>query len=172
MMRPAPRAFRDGTAAREVRNTERTLTAMMRSNSSSVVSSKGLPSAMPALFTKMSKPPNCALAAATTSSALPSAVTSSAKQCTFGPLNMASRPCPGKSVRTTRAPSDIYSLAMASPMPLAAPVMMATLPSSLPMLSPCCADSALMQSPPKKNGPARCRPAVTLQSGRWNRPDR
>jgi hypothetical protein len=118
---------------------ERTFILTVRSKSSAGYSSR-FPMAMntPALLTTTSSLPNCAMAVSTQALAFASSAMS--------PLNAtAERPwarmaattsSTGSSARpqtTTEAPSFANLCAMASPMPVAAPVMMATLPASRPL---------------------------------------
>lgn len=112
-----------------------------RSMSSSVISSKGTPERRAwALLTRMSRPPNAATAAATACSAFSRLLASPGQASTFVPRcsisgTAASSLSASRPVITTAAPSAANARAMPSPTPWLAPVMRATLPSSLPMWS-------------------------------------
>ena len=115
-----------------------TLTAMMRSQSSSVVSSIPLRIKIPALFTRISSLPYVRTTVSTAARQSASLVT---LRCTYIASPPAARisastlwPSSSKtSPKTTVAPSRQNSLASVSPWPLAPPLISATFPSSLPM---------------------------------------
>src|SRR4051794_33873286 len=131
---PRPRSSRCGMPYLQHRYTEVRLTSCTRRQASSSVSRIESSSGgeMPALLKQTSTPPKCSTVAAymaCTSSAL---VTSA---CTYSPSISSARALPTSSARsatTTCAPSAAKRRAPARPMPLAAPVMTATLPASLP----------------------------------------
>ena len=94
---------------------------------------------MPALLTTMSRPPNTSTARAVAASQSASLVTSWRKNAALPPasvisLTAASPASPAMSVMRTAAPSLASRWAVALPIPLAAPVMRATRPSSLFMM--------------------------------------
>ena len=114
-------------------NTERRLTAITRSNISSLMSRNGALAAVPALLIMMSRAPKADVAAATAASTSSRLVTSQA-------MAMATRPrsrrasaaalafTPSISASATCAPSCARRVAQARPIPLAAPVTRAALP--------------------------------------------
>src|SRR4051794_37490729 len=120
------------------RYTEVRLTSCTRRQASSSVSRIESSSGgeMPALLNSTSSPPNRSIAAAyiawTSSGSVTSARTNSPPTSSACALPPAS----SRSATTTCAPSAANRRALARPMPLAAPVMTATLPSSLPAM-PC-----------------------------------
>ena len=112
------------------------LTSMTRSHSSSVVSGSLFSTWMPGLHMRMSSRPNSATATSTIRFAATSLVTSAGAKTALPPsLRMAAATCSPRSSRmsvtTTLAPWRPNSSAVALPRPLAPPVMMATLFSSL-----------------------------------------
>src|SRR4051794_15642321 len=120
------------------RYTEVRLTSCTRRQASSSVSRIESSSGgeMPALLKRTSRPPNRSIAAAYIAWTSPGLVTSA---CTNSPSISAASAAPSSSARsatTTCAPSAANRRALARPMPLAAPVMTATLPSSLPATCP------------------------------------
>src|SRR5437763_6971761 len=90
---------------------------------------------MPALLIRMSTPPYAATVAATPALTCCSFVTSIATPRASPPADLISAAAPSaasrfRSAMTTFAPSRAYRCAMALPMPLTAPVTIATFPSS------------------------------------------
>src|SRR3954454_7483754 len=135
---PRPRSSRCGMPYLQHRYTEVRLTSCTRRQASSSVSRIESSSGgeMPALLTSTSIPPKRATAAAympcTSSAEVTSARTNSPSISSASALP----PSSSRSATTTCAPSAANRRALARPMPLAAPVMTATLPSSLPANSP------------------------------------
>ena len=134
MIEPLPRACMCGIAALQQRYTEVRLTSCTRRQASSPVvrieSSSG--GEMPALLKQTSRPPKRSTAVAYIAWTSAASVTSAR---TYSPsISSASAvpPASSRSATTTCAPSAANRRALARPMPLAAPVMTATLPSSLP----------------------------------------
>ena len=142
MMEPLP-AFRiSGMAAFVPRKTPFALMSMTRSQSSTGVSSIRPPTPpMPALLTRMCSAPKRETVCATASCQLASLVTSSGTKRHCPPLSFISastlRPSSSRtSPIPTFAPSRAKRRASSAPMPLAPPLMNATLPSSLPIFLP------------------------------------
>ncbi len=123
---PPPCSRIRGAAALVQINGPVRLTCRMRLQSSSEVSSKGANTAMPALLISASSRPKRALTAAM---AFATALASETSQCSSSVLSAsasaATAPCsnsPSMSSSATRQPSARNRLAVASPMPRAAPV--------------------------------------------------
>ena len=92
----------------------------------------------PALLNMQSSRPKRSTARSTSAAISASCMTSARANTALPPSNRASRSprSADRPAMTTRAPSAANSRAVASPMPLVAPVMIATLPSSLPAIAP------------------------------------
>ena len=131
---PFPRVIRS-IASRLNRKTLRTLTAKISSHSRTVVSTTVFSSCMAALLTRISRPPRRSLAVSTTLRACTSEDTSPATQWTEPLSERLSGGEDCRAVATTLAPSATKRSTIALPMPLDAPVTMASLPSSLPPIS-------------------------------------
>src|SRR4051794_26244676 len=140
MMRPQPRFFMPGTAARMLWNAEDRLMAIMASHFSIGNSSIGDTNWMPALLTRMSTAPKV-LSPSLTISATSAGLVMSAGECTALTLNSlsmlarsfsmsAGAPMP---LSTILAPSAAKARAIASPMPLVDPVTTAVLPVKVPI---------------------------------------
>jgi hypothetical protein len=100
--------------------------------------SSGLTIWMPALLTRISSRPNRSIVEAIPASTAASSLTSMATPAAVPPARLISAAVVSadgncRSAITTFAPSVAKRLAISLPMPLAAPVMMATLPSSCVM---------------------------------------
>ena len=140
-----------------------TLTAMTVSHVASSTSPAGRNQSMtPALLTRMSAPP-CAPAAMTTASTPSVVVRSTATWTTWpgmvsSPLSSSSRSTLRSAAMTT-APSAAMRNAMALPMPDAAPVTMATRPSSLSL------------TVPPSMGPPRGGPTCSVPAGESRAPE-
>src|SRR3954447_3679030 len=135
---PPPCSSRSGMPYLQHRYTEVRLTSCTRRQASSSVSRIESSSGgeMPALLNSTSRPPKRSIAAAyiaRTSSAL---VTSA--RTNSPPISSACAvpPASSRSATTTCAPSAANRRALARPIPLAAPVMTVTFPSSLPATAP------------------------------------
>src|SRR5262249_25428467 len=105
---------------------------IIRSQSSSPISSRGLPWMMPALLNRTSRRPQRSYAVSSIRSMSARRVTSA---CTARPPSLAaSRPAaaPSRSARSTRPPSAARRSAQAAPMPLAPPVIRIVRPASRP----------------------------------------
>ena len=129
---PMPCSMSAFAAAFETRNEPFAMTSCCRSQSFSVVSSSGFDSERPALFTTRSMPPNAStvasIAACTPSASATFAATPIA---TSVPPSSAAAACAfsrSRSATTTHAPSAARRVAMALPMPDAAPVTNAMRP--------------------------------------------
>ena len=123
------------------RNTPLTLTAMMRSQSASLVSSIFACNRMPALLTSTSSLPYVCTAVLTAARQSASRVTfrwtyvarppeARMSDSTFLPSSSSTSP------NTTAAPSCVNNCASTAPCPRAPPLIRATLPASLPMTVP------------------------------------
>ena len=132
---PLPDPRMAGIAALVPRNTPLALMSIIRSQPSMVWVSTLPPFQMPALLTRMCSPPNRSIAVSTaccqsaslvtsrwTNTASPPASAISASTC--WPSDSSTSP------RTTFAPSEANRRASAAPIPLAPPLISATLPSS------------------------------------------
>jgi hypothetical protein len=114
----------------------RRFTRSTRSSSSAGISSTGACGKIPALFTRMSNPPNLATHCSTMRWPASSSPTSSASVSTL-PWAPASRSAAHRSAASSRstsstsAPPSTNRRAMANPMPIAAPVTIARRPSRL-----------------------------------------
>ena len=133
---PPPASRIAGIAALVPRNTPLALMSITRSHSSSLVSSTLLTTPMPALLTSMSNFPKRLTAADTADPQADSSVTSSLTNTHSPPASLIAasvrRPSSSStSPITTFAPSCANILASVAPMPLAPPLISATLPSSL-----------------------------------------
>ena len=133
MLPPSPETRISGIECFTPRNTPSRLTAVWRRQFSSVISRIDPPMPMPALLTRMSSRPSRALISAMTLSQAASSVTSWCRYQALPPaLTMAATTwapmssC--RSVTTAVAPSAASFSAQLRPMPLAAPVISATLP--------------------------------------------
>ena len=136
MIEPPPDRRNSGIAALVPRNTPFTLTSITRSHSSTVVSSTFPVPPIPALFTRTSSLLKRARVAATACCHSASLVTSNLRKRHSPPVSLISVLvlCPSSSSTspmTTLAPSLANNLAIASPMPLAPPLIKATLSFSL-----------------------------------------
>jgi hypothetical protein len=136
MMLPLPCGRMTLAAALMPRNTPRRCTASVWSHPETSMSSM-LPTepGTPALLNMTSRPPNSRRQVLTALSTSASSDTSVVTKTARSPSSDASRlPRPvSTSASSTLAPSVTNSRAVASPMPLAAPVITARLPSSLPI---------------------------------------
>ena len=112
------------TALRECRKALVTFVAMMRSQSSRLVSARSLNKMRPALLTRMSRRPKRQTASATAVLALPSARSGTS------PFRSSSSMTGSKSSATTLASRACSNSAVARPMPLAVSMTIATLPST------------------------------------------
>ena len=122
-------------ASRQSRNMPRTFTLFTRSHSASVISSTKARPLTPALLNRMSSAPNFSSTAATIFFGASSAVMSAAKAAIdFVAEWTVAIADSGRSTASTCAPSSANSFADAAPMPDAAPVTMAILPESRPMM--------------------------------------
>src|SRR2546422_7391881 len=137
-MEPPPACRMAGIAHFVPRKTPLTLTAMMRSQSASLVSSIFARNRMPALLTSTSSLPYVCTAVATAAGQSSSWVTFRCTEVAWPPeariavstfLPSSSRMSPN----TTAAPSRTNSWVSAAPCPRAPPLISATLPASLPM---------------------------------------
>ena len=142
MMRPQPRFFMPGTAARMPWNADDRLIAMMASHFSIGKSSIGETNWMPALLTRMSTAPKVFSPSATIS-AISAGLVMSAGECTALTLKSVSiaersfsmsagAPMP---LSTTLAPALANARAYANPMPLVEPVTTAVLPVNIVAIS-------------------------------------
>ncbi len=136
MMLPEPCAFMIGAACLMPMKTLRSSTSIVRSYSSTGMSSIGptVPT-MPALLKMQSSRPYSFIARPIAARMSSSVATSVRWYTALEPSSAASR-APASSwmsATTMRAPSAANSRTVASPMPLAPPVITAALPSSLPM---------------------------------------
>src|SRR5580704_6844302 len=124
-----------GRTARMPRNGPTRFTASTRSNSARVLSSISLWWTMAALCTRIVGAPNTCVASRITAAQSSSLDTSRCTKIADSPISAASLPPRSSwmSAMTTFAPSAANSRASAAPCPDAPPVMMATLPSSMPM---------------------------------------
>src|SRR5947208_3223704 len=128
-----------GIACLQPRNGPLRLTATSRSktaiSSSTMSLSTSLVEASDALLCKTSRPPNRLTAVSTMRTTLGSSETSTSAATALVPSSPATRSAsaPLISATTTDAPSRSISRAVASPMPLPAPVTIATLPSRRPI---------------------------------------
>jgi hypothetical protein len=115
-----------------MRNIEATLTSITRRHSSSGISVNGRISSeayRPALLTSTSIPPHASTVSATRRSTSASSATSAVSPTPSSNAAAASS-APRRSATTMRAPSRASPSAIARPIPCAAPVTSATLPSS------------------------------------------
>ena len=108
----------------------------MRSHSSTGASTTGPRSITPALLTRMSSRPWLATVCATAASAAARSVTSASITDALAPPAPSSSASalsrsPRRATSVTAAPSAASRRAVASPMPLDAPVTIATVPSSM-----------------------------------------
>src|ERR1700737_1727690 len=128
---PPPCSRIRGAAALEHRNGPVRFTAMIRLQSASLVSSTGANTATPALLTRASSRPNrsitAAIAAATAAASETSQVIASVLFGSFSAATALACSSPSMSSSATRHPSARKRLAVASPIPRAAPVTSATL---------------------------------------------
>ena len=146
MMRPQPRFFMPGTAARMAWKADDRLIAMMASHFSIGNSSIGETNWMPALLTRISTEPNVFSPSAIIS-AISAGLVMSAGECTALTLKSVSMPERSRSMSagapkpliTILAPAPAKARAIASPMPLVEPVTTAVLPVNVPIsFTPCC----------------------------------
>src|SRR3954454_21754362 len=123
-MRPRRWANMAGASTWVVSSIERTLTSNMASQSSTLMSSRGTLAKMPALLTQMSHPPRAARACSPARRTSAGARRSTGRPSARSPIVAAcSRTrAPWRSRSTRRAPSAAKRVAMAAPMPCAAPV--------------------------------------------------
>src|SRR5215475_3855406 len=136
MMLPYPCGRMTRAAARMPRNTPRRCTPRVWSQlATSISSMPPIEPGTPALLNMTSRPPNTCTQVATARSTSASLETSVGTNAARSPSSEASRPprAASTSARITLAPSAANSRAVASPIPLAAPVITARLPSSLPI---------------------------------------
>ncbi len=148
---PLPCAIIARIAARVVRKAPSTWMAIRRCQSASLKSTIGLMIWMPALEISTSTPPNCSTTLATPASTCASLTTFISTAIAWPPPALISSAvaCAAVSTRsaiTTFAPAFEYSSAISLPMPLAAPVMMATLSLSVMCCSLCDARCAMFDA--------------------------
>ncbi len=122
----------NAAAALEQRKIDLRLMERIASQSDSVISSAGLTMLIPALFTRMSTPPYSCFVLAKSSSTDPALVMSQGTEIALPPRNSISFLAESEFSRcteftTTLAPSSANFNAIARPIPLPEPVMMATL---------------------------------------------
>src|SRR3954462_6244179 len=131
---PLPRSSRCGMPYLQHRYTEVRFTSCTRRQASSSVSRIESSSGgeMPALLNSTWSPPKRSIAAAYMPCTSSASVTSARTNSPSISSASAVPPSLSTSATTTRAPSAANRRALARPMPLAAPVMTATFPSSLP----------------------------------------
>src|SRR6266581_2852291 len=122
---PVPRRTRCGTRARVTRKGARRFTAIVRENSSGVVSTTGLMKKMPALFTTTSGTPRSVSTRPRARSTATGSVTSQRRS--VRPSAVPSTRV--RASRTTCAPAAYRSSATASPIPRDAPVTSASFPA-------------------------------------------
>src|SRR5450756_2118004 len=140
MMRPQPRFFMPGTAARMPWNADVRLIAMMASHLSIGNSSIGDTNWMPALLTRTSTEPKV-FSPSATMSAISAGLVMSAGECTALTLKSVSMPERSFSISsgapmplsTILAPAPANARAYAKPMPLVEPVTTAVLPVNVPI---------------------------------------
>ncbi len=133
-MTPEPWATIAGSAARLNRKVPSRFVRTMRSKSSTEWSMSRASTWMAALLTTMSRRPKSRNTSATIAATRASSPTSpSTPTASRRDAATARAPAPSRSTSTVRAPSAAYASAIARPMPRAAPVTMATRPSSRPM---------------------------------------
>ena len=111
-----------------------TFTSTMRSQSSRWISLTGEVGMMPALFTRMSAGPNSAAARSTSANTASRSATSVATASARPPsrpirATSSSRRPARRAATATTAPASASAMAVARPIPLDAPVTMATLPA-------------------------------------------
>src|SRR5258708_14759335 len=128
-MRPGRDAFSAGKASRMRRTALIRLSSKAISQSPSPAFSKGAVGGPPALVTRQSRPPNAAMASATTRFTSSGRETSAAEQ-PAAPISAAARLSSStlREQTKTRAPSPAKALAQALPSPLLAPAMNALQP--------------------------------------------
>src|SRR5881296_4159885 len=131
--RPQRLAIMDGSAYLVHRNVPVSMTPTSRFHLSTGNSCTGEMNCRPALFTRMSRPPNSRAVAATMVSTSPGRLTSARSGIAWPPAPSISwarvrAPVSCRSHTPTAAPCDASIPAMARPMPLAAPVTIAVLP--------------------------------------------
>src|SRR2546427_167587 len=131
--RPQRLAIMDGSAYLVHRNVPVSMTPTSRFHLSTENSCTGEMNCRPALFTRMSRPPNSRAVAATMASTSPGRLTSARSGIACPPAPSISwaivrAPVSCRSHTPTAAPCDASIPAMARPMPLAAPVTIAVLP--------------------------------------------
>ena len=136
---PPPLSRMIGATSCVIRNGPVRFTASTRCHSSSVTSSSGLNTAMPALLTSASMRPKrscaCRTAFCTESASETSASTASASSARSSAFTVARTSSPRTSSSATCQPSSRKRFAAASPMPRAAPVIRATLLLSIVMMN-------------------------------------
>jgi hypothetical protein len=149
-MEPPPVVNICSIAYLHVKNMPRPSTAMTASQSLGVASTTDASGMMPALATAMSSRPYCSTATSiirrTSSGFDTSAVTTATSSVTFASESRsADKPSALISARTRRAPSRANSSDVARPIPAAAPVITALLPSKRPKVAPL-DDSVIVRS--------------------------
>ena len=134
-------SFIKGIAVWQPRNTESTLTAKPRFQSSSVQVSILPRTPIPALLSSTDSPPSRSRAISTAAFHCSGLVTSSLQENAVSAPNAAlivaavsAAPASLTSVHNTRAPSRASIMALAAPSPCAAPVTKASLPATLPAI--------------------------------------
>ena len=163
---PPPAAIIPGSTARVIRNIERTLTACSQSHSATVVSRNGLMTMVPAWLKSTRAGPNSSSTARTASCTCASSETSATKLSALPPAaripaTVSAAAAALRSMIATLAPSAANSRDAAPPMPVAPPEMIASFPSSLPIVSYLPAKrSAPSRPPPAPHRPRRRRPAA------------
>src|SRR5262245_54182625 len=138
MIEPPPARRSDGSAARLTRYIARTFTSSARSHLSSAIVSTVPPTTIvptPALLNTTSSRPAAPTAAATTDAQSSGRARSAITGTASAPVSrtaatVRSSSSPRVSARVSRAPARANKRAVARPIPVAAPVMIATLPSS------------------------------------------
>src|SRR6267154_6314278 len=136
MITPLLRCRIERSTARQQRNTARRSVPSTKSQSASVVSRNGFSRITPALLTRMSIGPSASSVLLTRRSTptawLTSASTSIALEpaAAISPTSCRASPARPRWLTATRAPARANAIAIARPIPLAAPVTSAVLPSS------------------------------------------
>jgi hypothetical protein len=135
MIEPPPWRSMWGTANLAPRNTERTLTAITRSQSSTLSSTAVPGRSVPALLNSTSSRPNCSTVLATMASTEAASATSTSMATAWPPPSLMAATVSSAlrrrtSATATAAPSAAKRIALAAPMPEPAPVTIAILFSS------------------------------------------
>src|SRR5262245_44814799 len=123
---PRPRSSSEGSAARTRQNAPVTLTSSVRFQRSSSTSAAAPPNPSPAFATTTSSPPNSRSAVATASATCSASAVSPATARPSISAATASSGSARRPVTTTLAPSRANRRAVAAPMPVPPPLMIAT----------------------------------------------